>query len=160
MLSVQEKPSLWSLIDFDFGCGRTPFSPQFHIQHNRTVSHTRSIYVDLSPDSAVYSAVSARNLPPRDLLLPCLLCIVGFALGVHSQTPEAFADGTSMGVMASLLTAAYTTLLARAGQSWITKHVDHVSSVGHMSCSRAFGDASVPITRQALVSLDTALQET
>lgn len=60
-------------------------------------------------------AVGARALPPRDLLLPCVLCLVGFSLGVHSQTPEAFADGTSMGVMASLLTAAYTRLLARAG---------------------------------------------
>lgn len=60
-------------------------------------------------------AVGARALPPRDLLLPCVLCVVGFSLGVHSQTPEAFADGTSMGVMASLLTAAYTRLLARAG---------------------------------------------
>lgn len=61
-------------------------------------------------------AVGARTLPRRDLLLPCVLCLVGFSLGVHSQTPEAFADGTSMGVMASLLTAAYTRLLARAGE--------------------------------------------
>ncbi|CAN0097846.1 unnamed protein product, partial [Laminaria digitata] len=61
-------------------------------------------------------AVGARALPPRDVLLPCALCVAGFSLGVHSQTPEAFADGTSMGVMASLLTAAYTLLLARAGR--------------------------------------------
>lgn len=60
-------------------------------------------------------AVAARALPPRDVVLPCALCVAGFSLGVHSQTPEAFADGTSMGVMASLLTAAYTLLLARAG---------------------------------------------
>eukprot|EP00752_Nemacystus_decipiens_P009452 g8451.t1 len=70
-------------------------------------------------------AVGARALPPRDLLLPCVLCVAGFSLGVHSQTPEAFADGTSMGVMASLLTAAYTRLLARAEprEAWRVTYV-------------------------------------
>ncbi|CAM9979559.1 unnamed protein product, partial [Hapterophycus canaliculatus] len=70
-------------------------------------------------------AVGARTLPPRDLLLPCVLCLAGFSLGVHSQTPEAFADGTSMGVMASLLTAAYTRLLARAEprEAWKVTYV-------------------------------------
>ncbi|CAM9276107.1 unnamed protein product [Pylaiella littoralis] len=70
-------------------------------------------------------AVGIRSLPPRDLLLPCLLCVVGFSLGVQSQTPAAFADGTSMGVMASLLTAAYTRLLARAEprEAWRVTYV-------------------------------------
>ncbi|CAM9700735.1 unnamed protein product [Ectocarpus sp. 4 AP-2014] len=77
------------------------------------------------PFVTVMGAVGSRALPPRDLLLPCVLCLVGFFLGVHSQTPEAFADGTSMGVMASLLTAAYTRLLARAEprEAWRVTYV-------------------------------------
>ncbi|CAB1110194.1 unnamed protein product [Ectocarpus sp. CCAP 1310/34] len=77
------------------------------------------------PFVTVMGAVGSRALPPRDLLLPCVLCVVGFSLGVQSQTPEAFADGTSMGVMASLLTAAYTRLLARAEprEAWRVTYV-------------------------------------
>ncbi|CAN0471876.1 unnamed protein product, partial [Ectocarpus sp. 12 AP-2014] len=77
------------------------------------------------PFVTIMGAVGSRALPPRDLLLPCVLCLVGFFLGVQSQTPEAFADGTSMGVMASLLTAAYTRLLARAEprEAWRVTYV-------------------------------------
>ncbi|CAM9739216.1 unnamed protein product [Ectocarpus fasciculatus] len=77
------------------------------------------------PFVTVMGAVGSRALPPRDLLLPCVLCLAGFSLGVQSQTPEAFADGTSMGVMASLLTAAYTRLLARAEprEAWRVTYV-------------------------------------
>lgn len=70
-------------------------------------------------------SLSTGALPQRDLLLPCSLCVLGFLLGVHSQTAEAFTDGTSLGVLASLLTAAYTWLLARAEprEAWRVTYV-------------------------------------
>ncbi|CAM9707839.1 unnamed protein product, partial [Discosporangium mesarthrocarpum] len=57
-----------------------------------------------------------KRQPPLDLLLPCLLCVLGFALGAKSQPPELWA-GTAVGVLSSILTAAYTLLLAQSGPS-------------------------------------------